>query len=34
VGEHTVDVLGELGLGAIEMGELRARGVVDWPPFE
>jgi crotonobetainyl-CoA:carnitine CoA-transferase CaiB-like acyl-CoA transferase len=34
VGEHTVDVLGELGLGAIEMGELRAQRVVDWPPFE
>jgi crotonobetainyl-CoA:carnitine CoA-transferase CaiB-like acyl-CoA transferase len=31
VGEHTVDVLGELGLGAVEMGELRAQGVVDWP---
>jgi formyl-CoA transferase/CoA:oxalate CoA-transferase len=31
VGEHTIDVLGELGLGAEEMGELRARGVVDWP---
>jgi crotonobetainyl-CoA:carnitine CoA-transferase CaiB-like acyl-CoA transferase len=34
VGEHTVDVLGELGLGAEEMGELRARGVVDWPDPE
>jgi crotonobetainyl-CoA:carnitine CoA-transferase CaiB-like acyl-CoA transferase len=31
VGEHTIDVLGELGLGAGEMGELRAQGVVDWP---
>jgi crotonobetainyl-CoA:carnitine CoA-transferase CaiB-like acyl-CoA transferase len=31
VGEHTIDVLGELGLGAIEMGELRAASVVDWP---
>jgi crotonobetainyl-CoA:carnitine CoA-transferase CaiB-like acyl-CoA transferase len=31
VGEHTVDVLGEVGLGAVEMGELRAQGVVDWP---
>jgi crotonobetainyl-CoA:carnitine CoA-transferase CaiB-like acyl-CoA transferase len=31
VGEHTVDVLGELGFGAAEMGELRAQGVVDWP---
>jgi crotonobetainyl-CoA:carnitine CoA-transferase CaiB-like acyl-CoA transferase len=31
VGEHTIDVLGELGLGAAEMGELRAQGVVDWP---
>jgi crotonobetainyl-CoA:carnitine CoA-transferase CaiB-like acyl-CoA transferase len=31
VGEHTVDILGELGLGAVEMGELRAAGVVDWP---
>jgi crotonobetainyl-CoA:carnitine CoA-transferase CaiB-like acyl-CoA transferase len=31
VGEHTIDVLGELGLGAEEMGKLRARGVVDWP---
>ena len=31
VGEHTVDVLGELGLGGGEMGELRAQGVVDWP---
>jgi crotonobetainyl-CoA:carnitine CoA-transferase CaiB-like acyl-CoA transferase len=31
VGEHTVDVLGELGFGAAEMGELRAAGVVDWP---
>jgi crotonobetainyl-CoA:carnitine CoA-transferase CaiB-like acyl-CoA transferase len=31
VGEHTLDVLGELGLGALEMGELRAAGVVDWP---
>ena len=31
VGEHTVDVLGELGFGAVEMGELRAQGAVDWP---
>jgi crotonobetainyl-CoA:carnitine CoA-transferase CaiB-like acyl-CoA transferase len=31
VGEHTIDVLGELGFGADEMGELRAEGVVDWP---
>ena len=31
VGEHTIDVLGELGFGALEMGELRAQGVVDWP---
>jgi crotonobetainyl-CoA:carnitine CoA-transferase CaiB-like acyl-CoA transferase len=31
VGEHTIDVLGELGFGAVEMGELRAQGVVDWP---
>jgi hypothetical protein len=31
VGEHTVDVLGELGFGAAEMGELRAQGAVDWP---
>jgi formyl-CoA transferase/CoA:oxalate CoA-transferase len=31
VGEHTVDVLGELGFGAAEMAELRARGAVDWP---
>jgi crotonobetainyl-CoA:carnitine CoA-transferase CaiB-like acyl-CoA transferase len=31
VGEHTVDVLGELGFGAVEMGELRAGGAVDWP---
>lgn len=32
VGEHTVDVLGELGYGGREMAELRAQGVVDWPP--
>jgi formyl-CoA transferase len=32
VGEHTIDVLGELGFGAVEMGELCAQGVVDWPP--
>ena len=31
VGEHTIDVLGELGFGAAEMGELRAQSVVDWP---
>jgi hypothetical protein len=31
VGEHTIDVLGELGFGAVEMGELRQQGVVDWP---
>jgi crotonobetainyl-CoA:carnitine CoA-transferase CaiB-like acyl-CoA transferase len=31
VGEHTIDVLGELGFGAVEMGELRSAGVVDWP---
>ena len=31
VGEHTIDLLGELGFGALEMGELRAQGVVDWP---
>jgi crotonobetainyl-CoA:carnitine CoA-transferase CaiB-like acyl-CoA transferase len=31
IGEHTIDVLGELGFGAVEMGELRAQGVVDWP---
>jgi crotonobetainyl-CoA:carnitine CoA-transferase CaiB-like acyl-CoA transferase len=31
VGEHTIDILGELGFGAVEMGELRAQGVVDWP---
>jgi formyl-CoA transferase/CoA:oxalate CoA-transferase len=31
VGEHTVDVLGELGLGGGEMAELRAQGAVDWP---
>jgi formyl-CoA transferase len=31
VGEHTIDILGELGLGAGEMGELRQAGVVDWP---
>jgi crotonobetainyl-CoA:carnitine CoA-transferase CaiB-like acyl-CoA transferase len=31
VGEHTIDVLGELGFGAVEMGELRAAGAVDWP---
>jgi crotonobetainyl-CoA:carnitine CoA-transferase CaiB-like acyl-CoA transferase len=31
VGEHTIDVLGELGLGGAEMGALRAQGVVDWP---
>jgi formyl-CoA transferase len=31
VGEHTIDLPGELGFGALEMGELRAQGVVDWP---
>jgi hypothetical protein len=31
VGEHTIDVLGELGFGAMEMGDLRAQDVVDWP---
>ena len=31
VGEHTVDILGELGFGAVEMGELRVQGAVDWP---
>ena len=31
VGEHSIDVLGELGFGGLEMGELRAQGVVDWP---
>jgi len=31
VGEHTVDVLGELGFGGAEMGDLRRAGVVDWP---
>ena len=31
VGEHTIDVLGELGFGSGEMGELKAQGVVDWP---
>ena len=31
VGEHTVDILGELGFGAVEMGELRAQAAVDWP---
>jgi crotonobetainyl-CoA:carnitine CoA-transferase CaiB-like acyl-CoA transferase len=32
VGEHTVDVLGELGFGGTEMAELHAQGVVAWPP--
>jgi formyl-CoA transferase/CoA:oxalate CoA-transferase len=31
VGEHTIDVLGELGVGAVEMADLRAAGAVDWP---
>ena len=31
LGEHSREILGELGLGASEMDELKARGVVTWP---
>src|SRR5206468_4914280 len=30
LGEHTAEVLGELGLGAAELERLRAEGVVRW----